>query len=280
MKRLLPACLIALGLLMAMALPAAANNKIWICHRDQGHPEWNLIQINLNALPAHLGHQWGADIYPVPEGGCPQLNTPTPEPTATNVPTHTPVPTLTYTATTVPTDVPTDIPTLTPAPTDIPTEASTETPTEVPSATETPVTPEPTNTPSPTETVVPRSTSTVEPTPTKVRDTDEPPDEEDTPTSTRRPCYTHAPVVPTNTLVPSPSNTPVLPSRVPDATATAVVSCCCVAPSVIFVEAATVQLAAESFDWFPVLLGITLALGVAFLVVMLSWAVAATRMRR
>jgi hypothetical protein len=47
------------------------DKKVNICHRDQGNPEWKLISISENALPAHLAHQWGADIYPVPSTGCP-----------------------------------------------------------------------------------------------------------------------------------------------------------------------------------------------------------------
>ena len=46
--------------------------KVRICHRNQGSPEWVEIEISESALPAHLSHQWGEDIYPVPEGGCPQ----------------------------------------------------------------------------------------------------------------------------------------------------------------------------------------------------------------
>lgn len=48
-----------------------APRKVNICHRDQGNPEWKVIEISENALQAHLSHQWGEDIYPVPAEGCP-----------------------------------------------------------------------------------------------------------------------------------------------------------------------------------------------------------------
>lgn len=51
--------------------------KVPICHRNQGSPEWVLVEIAESAVPAHLAHQWGEDIYPVPEGGCPVLPEPT-----------------------------------------------------------------------------------------------------------------------------------------------------------------------------------------------------------
>lgn len=47
------------------------DKQVDICHRNQGSPEWVLITINDHALSAHLSHQWGEDIYPVPDGGCP-----------------------------------------------------------------------------------------------------------------------------------------------------------------------------------------------------------------
>lgn len=50
--------------------------KIEICHRDQGKPGWKVIEINENALDAHLEHQWGEDIYPVPAEGCPRPEKP------------------------------------------------------------------------------------------------------------------------------------------------------------------------------------------------------------
>ncbi len=62
------------------------DKKVNICHRDQGHPEWKVIEISESALPAHLAHQWGADIYPVPEGGCPVPETTTTQPPETTVP--------------------------------------------------------------------------------------------------------------------------------------------------------------------------------------------------
>lgn len=52
------------------------SKKVNICHRDQGKPEWKVIEISENALDAHLAHQWGEDIYPVPEDGCPQPDSP------------------------------------------------------------------------------------------------------------------------------------------------------------------------------------------------------------
>ena len=55
---------------------AAPLPNVNICHRDQGSPVYKEITINANALDAHLHHQWGADIYPVPVGGCPTLPTP------------------------------------------------------------------------------------------------------------------------------------------------------------------------------------------------------------
>lgn len=50
--------------------PVVDDKKIEICHRDQGNPEWKVIEISENALDAHLAHQWGEDIYPVPADGC------------------------------------------------------------------------------------------------------------------------------------------------------------------------------------------------------------------
>lgn len=61
--------------------------RVEICHRDQGKPEWKLITISSNALPAHLSHQWGEDIYPVPADGCP-----VPPPTTTEPPPPTAIP--------------------------------------------------------------------------------------------------------------------------------------------------------------------------------------------
>jgi hypothetical protein len=93
---------------LAVPIVALAGGKVHVCHRDQGHPEWKEIEIAESALSAHLAHQWGADIYPVPADGCPG-GTPTPDPTATLVP-------------------PTETPTATPTPTPVVTEAPTETP--------------------------------------------------------------------------------------------------------------------------------------------------------
>ncbi len=61
------------------------DRKINICHRDQGKPEWKVIEISESALSAHLAHQWGEDIYPVPAEGCPQ-----PPPPSTTVPPENP----------------------------------------------------------------------------------------------------------------------------------------------------------------------------------------------
>jgi len=47
--------------------------KIEICHRNQGDPQYVVLEIATSALPAHLAHQWGADLYPIPRGGCPVL---------------------------------------------------------------------------------------------------------------------------------------------------------------------------------------------------------------
>jgi LPXTG-motif cell wall-anchored protein len=47
------------------------DKKVDICHRDQGKPEWKVINISKSALDQHLSHQWGEDIYPVPANGCP-----------------------------------------------------------------------------------------------------------------------------------------------------------------------------------------------------------------
>lgn len=105
-----------------------------ICHHDQGKPEWKEITINVNALQAHLNHQWGADIYPVPEGGCPVIEDPT--------------------ATLAPTDEPTEVPSATPTDTTAPTDESTVTPTDtdVPDETATATSVEPTAEATPTVT--------------------------------------------------------------------------------------------------------------------------------
>lgn len=60
------------------------DKKVWICHHDNGKPEWKAIEISENALDSHLKHQWGKDIYPVPADGCPATVVepePTDEPT-------------------------------------------------------------------------------------------------------------------------------------------------------------------------------------------------------
>ena len=62
---------------LAAVQSARANpGKVDICHRNQGASEWNLISIPASALSAHLAHQWGGDIYPVPPGGCPEVKPP------------------------------------------------------------------------------------------------------------------------------------------------------------------------------------------------------------
>jgi len=107
---------------LALAGHASAHNdhdddddkKVEICHRDQGHPEWKVISISESALPAHLAHQWGGDIYPVPQGGCPVTETTTvPDTTPdTTVPDTTPDTTVPDTTpdTTVPATTPTTVP--------------------------------------------------------------------------------------------------------------------------------------------------------------------------
>jgi len=55
------------------ALCEYPERKVKICHHNEGKP-YNEIEIAESALDAHLAHQWGGDIYPVPEGGCGQLN--------------------------------------------------------------------------------------------------------------------------------------------------------------------------------------------------------------
>lgn len=63
--------------LLFVSIPIGmADPQINICHRDQGSPVYKEKTIDANALDAHLHHQWGADIYPVPVGGCPTLPTP------------------------------------------------------------------------------------------------------------------------------------------------------------------------------------------------------------
>ena len=135
---------IALALVVSLAVvfaalvtaPALAGGKVSICHRDQGKPEWKEIEIAESALPAHLAHQWGADIYPVPDGGCPGVPTGVPTDVPTEVPTDEP----TSTSTPVPTDAPTDVATptatsavvestATPNEPDHPTDAATAAPT-------------------------------------------------------------------------------------------------------------------------------------------------------
>ena len=165
---------------------ATEDKRIHICHRDQGNPEWKEIEIATSARPAHLNHQWGADIYPVPEGGCPL------PPTAT--------PTNTATFTDTPTDTPTDIPT------EIPTDTPTNTPTDTPTDTPVPpsATPTSTATPTPTDTQVP-PTETFTPTNTEIP-----------PTATFTPTYTQVPPTPTGTYVPpSPTPTEIPPSCKP-----------------------------------------------------------------
>src|SRR6185369_8369158 len=48
-----------------------ADQQVDICHHNQGKPGWVLIEIDESAVQAHLHHQWGKDIYPVPADGCP-----------------------------------------------------------------------------------------------------------------------------------------------------------------------------------------------------------------
>lgn len=120
-----------------------------ICHRDQGKPEWKEITINSNALAAHLAHQWGADIYPVPEGGCPVIEEPTDEPTNTSEPSATP--TVEEPTATVP--APTDEPTATLESTLVPTEVGEPTDEATPTVSETTQAPEQTPTAGPTQVV-------------------------------------------------------------------------------------------------------------------------------
>ena len=90
--------------------PTPTPDKVDICHTTSGKAPYQLINININALPAHLAH---GDIYPVPPGGCPtsvisgasvELSptptpslspTPTPTPSESLSPTETPSPVLT-----------------------------------------------------------------------------------------------------------------------------------------------------------------------------------------
>lgn len=89
-----PAAAGALGTEPGDAEPTNGDHKVSICHRDQGSPEWKLIEIAESALPAHLAHQWGEDIYPVPSDGCPVSETePSTTPPTTEPPT-TPAPNL------------------------------------------------------------------------------------------------------------------------------------------------------------------------------------------
>ena len=143
MKRIATAMVLCVSLVMAavLATPALAGGKVSICHRDQGKPEWKEIEIAESALPAHLAHQWGADIYPVPDGGCPGAEVPTGVPT--DVPTEVPTDEPTSTSTPVPTDAPTDVatPTATSAvveSTATPNEPDSPTDTAAPTATATP----------------------------------------------------------------------------------------------------------------------------------------------
>lgn len=125
---------------VGVASVEATYDKVWICHRDQGKPEWKKIQIDKHALDAHLNHQWGEDIYPVPADGCPKP--PPPESTTTTTTTST------TTTTTLP-------PTTTASPT---TEPPTTPPTTEPPAT----TPE-TVAPQPSTPYYPTTTTTSAP---------------------------------------------------------------------------------------------------------------------
>ena len=72
--------------------PTGTVSKVAVCHRtgSQTNP-YVLITISINALPAHQGH---GDIYPAPQGGCPQG---TPRATRTVRATNTARPTTTAT---------------------------------------------------------------------------------------------------------------------------------------------------------------------------------------
>jgi hypothetical protein len=48
------------------------NDKVTICHATGSETNpYVEITISVNALAAHLRHQNGEDIFPVPAGGCP-----------------------------------------------------------------------------------------------------------------------------------------------------------------------------------------------------------------
>lgn len=128
--------LVGLGIAtVSWAGAAHGADKVTICHHDNGKPGWKQITISTDALSAHMAHQWGADLYPVPAGGCPGATpepswTPTPIPSATastQAPSSSPSATSTSEAS--PTPAPSSSES-TPRPT---TSASTETPTTSPS---------------------------------------------------------------------------------------------------------------------------------------------------
>jgi hypothetical protein len=54
------------------------HGKVTLCHATGSETNpYVEITISENALPAHLRHQDGEDIYPVPAGGCPSTSIPT-----------------------------------------------------------------------------------------------------------------------------------------------------------------------------------------------------------
>lgn len=79
--------LVAIGIAtVSWAGAAHGADKVTICHHDNGKPGWKQIDVSTDALSAHLAHQWGADLYPVPEGGCPGAVSPEPSWTPTPTP--------------------------------------------------------------------------------------------------------------------------------------------------------------------------------------------------
>jgi hypothetical protein len=53
------------------------NGKVTLCHATGSETNpYVVITISENALPAHLAHQDGEDIYPVPADGCPSSAVP------------------------------------------------------------------------------------------------------------------------------------------------------------------------------------------------------------
>ena len=114
MKALIVAMILVLSAIGSVSADNGEQNnekKVWICHHNNGSKEYVLQEISENALDAHLSHQWGMDIYPVPEGGCPVM---TPEVTPTPVVTIEP----TIEVTPSPTVIVTPEPTVAPLPTE------------------------------------------------------------------------------------------------------------------------------------------------------------------